>query len=140
VSFTVRLQIDEVEVVPAVAFAHPDEFVGVVEVLDEGLVVVVEESLAFLVHHRGDFPGLGVDREKSHNGVAALVVAEVEARAVAAPVLVADGPGVGEEFIRHRDFLLRLDVEEVRLGERDRVAGLQVVVGRGLGLHLVARG
>jgi hypothetical protein len=70
--------------------------------------------------------------------VPALVVHEVEVLGVLAPVLVADFPGVREEFVRNRDLFLRRDVEEVRLVERDGVAGLQVVVSGGAGLELGA--
>ena len=99
-----------------------------VEVAQEELVGVVEEGRALLAHDGGDRAGLGVDAVDADDLVAALVVEERDGLRVRRPVLVAHVPGVGEERVRHGDLGPRRHVEEVRLGLRDRVPGLEVEV------------
>ena len=85
--------VDQVEVVPAVALRHPDDFLAVGEVVAialaglqrRGAAVVIEERLRLFGDHRARGAGVRVDFDDAIHLVAALVVFEREAAAVLAP-------------------------------------------------------
>ncbi len=137
VLYLAGLLVDQVKVVPAVALGHPDELVGRVKILRKALLRVVDERLRLLVDHRPSLAGRSVDRDDAQNLVPALIEQEAEAAGIGRPVDVFDAPRVFEKRVGDRDLLAVADSEQMRLGDGDLIAGLQVIVGNQLGLKLI---
>ncbi len=132
------LGVVKIEMVPAVAFRHPDQFAGTVEVVQEILARVVDERGALLLDDRLDRTACGIDREEPQDLMAALVIDEGEAAGIGGPAVVANAPGVVEEAVIHSDLPAAGDIEHLRSLYRQRVAGLDVGVRVQLRLDLVA--
>ena len=132
-------RVDEVQVVPAGAFAHPHDLTGFVEVTQYELVRVIEKRLARFVDERRRSTRIRIDGNDANDAVPALIVKEREPRTIGRPMLEADVPRVAEEFVGHGDFFRRRDVEEVRFRLRNFVAGLQVKIRRHFRLKLFPR-
>ena len=125
--------------IPAVALAHPDDFVRGVVVIGKFPGVVINESLALLVHDGLWRAGFGVHGNDAENLVAATIVKKSEPAGIRPPADFLDAPGVGEQVIGNENLPLVGEVEEARARHVDFVAGLVVIVGKQLWLNLVAR-
>src|SRR6185437_12492303 len=124
----------EIEVLPAIALAGPDDVLTVIEVAAEAAaggeagseLVVIDERLALLVNEGAHGAGLRVHFEDAIDLMAALVVFEGEAAAVFPPYGHGDVVRVGEERAVDFDFLFGGYIEERRVGDIDGIAGLAV--------------
>ena len=72
------LRVVEVEMAPAVAFAHPDEFVRVVQPVPPRLLGVVDEGLRGLLDHHAHRARFRIHGEHAIKLMASLVVVEVK--------------------------------------------------------------
>src|SRR6185437_470144 len=129
----------EIEMVPTVALRHPDDFVRRIEIVGEEFAAVVVERLASLVEDSAGGAGLGIDGDDAQHLMAALIVQERETPRIGRPAHVLYAPRIGEQLILDWNFLARGHIEQMRLGEGDTVAGLEVIERVQLGLELVAR-
>ena len=125
--------------VPAVALRHPQDFIGRIRVAVELLAGIVDERLALLVDDRVRLAGHGVHRDDPQHLMAALVEQEREPAGVRCPAPFLGAPGVRKQVVADGDFLIFRHIEQVRLGDRDPIAGLEVIVGLQFGLHLIRR-
>ena len=141
--------VDQVEMVPAVALRHPDHVLAVLEVVAILLArvgevavggAVVEEGLRLLRDDRARLPGGRVRFDDAEHLVAALVVFEGDGAAVLAPLEARQVVRVGEERVVDGELGARREVEDDRLRQRQRVAGLRVDVDRVFRLQLIGGG
>ena len=135
--------------VPAVALRHPDDFLAVLEVVAILLArvgevavggAVVEEGLRLFRDDRARLAGGRVRFDDAEDLVAALVVFEGDGAAVLAPLEARQVVRVREERVVDGELVSRRDVEDDRLRQRQRVAGLRVDVDRVFRLQLVGGG
>ena len=89
----------EIEMIPAVALRHPDNFVGVVEIFDELFAGVIDKGFAVFVDDRRCIAGFGVDGDEAEDLVSALVVEECETGGISGPTKLRNVPGGGEEGV-----------------------------------------
>ena len=129
----------QVEVAPAVAFAHPEEFAGGVQPVTPGLLSVVDEGLGGFFDddaHGACFCVCGQDAVKL---MTALIVIKVELTAVWGPrdfELAGLGEGVLIEFRGHANLpTLFVSDDHLRLGQG--IAGLDVLDDFESGLNAI---
>ena len=128
----------EVEMVPAAAFAGPDNFLRVVEDFLMGRNAgVVDEGLAALLDDDARGTRGGIDRDEAEELVTALVVEKREGARVGLPVKPRELPRHGEEGGIDRDFAAVGNGKQARALRRDFVAGLEIGIGVLLRLELV---
>lgn len=132
--------VEEVEVIPAVAFGHPDDFLGFLKPMVVFFSGVADESLRGFGDERGGLAGFRIDGDDAEDLMSALVVEEGELRGVGIPVEIREAPGILEELVVEGDFFFGAKIEEVRAGVVDGVAGFDVGDGFEFGLRLVFRG
>ena len=132
--------VEEVEVIPAVAFGHPDDFLGFLKPMVVFFSGVADESLRGFGDKRGGLAGFRIDGDDAEDLMSALVVEEGELRGVGIPVEIREAPGILEELVVEGDFFFGAKVEEVRAGVVDGVAGFDVGDGFEFGLRLVFGG
>ena len=123
-----RLRIVKIEVIPAVAFGHPHDLVRFVKVAREFLVGVIDERLALFIDDCRCLAGCGIDGDDAQRLMAALVVQEGEPRRIGLPADFIDGPRIGKQFVIDRNQCPRFDVEQLRLRDRNSIAGFSVIV------------
>ncbi len=93
-------EIVQIQMVPPVAFRHPDHLVGGLQQLAMIVVGIIDEGLARVVDQCGDLAALGVDGHDPHRAVSSLVVVEREPTGVLVPAMRTDAPWVGEKRSR----------------------------------------
>src|SRR5262249_3354928 len=86
----------QVEVVPAVALRHPDDFAAAVHVVAISLCRVTEERFRLLADEGARGARLRIDLDDAKHLMAALVVLEGDGAAVTAPQQLGLRIGVGE--------------------------------------------
>ena len=114
----------EIQMVPAVAFRHPDDFLAVVHVVAELLAgigeravrgAVGEERLRLFRDDRARGAGRRVDFDDAVDLVSALVVFEGQRPAVLAPLELGHRVGVRKQRVVDHDLALGIDDEDHRL-------------------------
>ena len=74
--------------VPAVAFAHPNQLARVIQPFEEVLPAVVDEGFALLIHDRAGFAGFRIHADNPQDLMAALIVTKREAARILLPTNV----------------------------------------------------
>src|SRR5262249_34093255 len=87
-----RLRVDPVNMIPAAAFAHPDEFAAFGQESQESLVRIIEERFAFFIDKSFDLARFAIDGDDTHDLMAALVVKEAELFRIGGPLAISDRP------------------------------------------------
>src|SRR5262249_22597597 len=125
----------EVKVLPSVALAGPNDLAAVADIEADVLAriarvrdertVVDERRLALLAdqHARST---VRIDLDHAIHLVSALVIFERESAAIPPPLGARQAVGIGEERVVDRDLLLAFYIEEHRMRNVERVAGLGV--------------
>ena len=119
----------EVEVIPTIAFAHPDDFMGAVKVAGIFLAAVIDEGLAVFIDDGLGFAGLGVDGNDLEDLMSAPVVEVGEAAGIGPPADFVEAVGIGKRTLGHGDLAMGSDVKEADAGNRQFIAGLVIVLG-----------
>jgi hypothetical protein len=139
--------VDQVQVIPAIAFGHPDGLFAIGQVVAiplaglerGGGAVVVEKCLRFLRDHRARRAGLGVNFDHPVDLVAALVVFEREGATVFPPHQLGHVVGIRKQLRVDDELLLAAHVEEYGLLEIEQVPRLGILRRPVLGLELILR-
>ena len=76
VFYTTGLCIIKIEVVPAVTFRHPYDFLLAVQVMTESLTCIIYECFALFIHDSGCFAGISVYAYNPQLLVTTLIVEE----------------------------------------------------------------
>ena len=129
----------QVEVIPAVALTHPNDFPAFIDVVPIVLRVIAVESGRRLVDYRSWMSGGGIHFDDPVQLVAALVVLKREGARILAPFDAGYRIGVGKECGIDESRFARGHVDEYGLRNVQRVAGLGVLGERPFGLHLIDR-
>ena len=129
----------EVEVVPAVAFGHPDHFVPVLHVEPVLLAGVAEERLRLFRDDGARGAECCVDLDDAVDLVAALVVLERDRAAVLPPYQRRLIVGIRKQRVFDGEDLPVLDVKHDRPFDVENVARLRVLERAVLRLELVLR-
>ena len=129
----------EIQMIPPVAFGHPDELTGFIHPFAKVFAGVIDECLVRLVHDGRDRAGIRRHRQHAQRLMPALVILEREPRGIRLPLEPVHAPRIGEQYVAHRNLRLRVHREQMRDVHRHRVTGLQVGNGNHLRLHLVLR-
>ena len=102
----------EIQVVPAVAFRHPDDFLAVGDVEAVTLARVRKERFRLLADDRSRLAGQAVDRNDAIDLMTALVVFERHGTAVFAPGQRLVVVGIRKQRIVDEDLLLAIEEEQ----------------------------
>jgi hypothetical protein len=87
----------EVEVIPAVAFRHPDDFFAVIHVVPIFFAGITEKCFGFFVNDGARTSAFGIHFDDAVNLMPALVVFKSEAAAVLPPRRPGKRERIGEE-------------------------------------------
>src|SRR6185369_4137825 len=88
--------INQIEMVPAIAFRHPNDLAGRFDLLLVELAAVVDESLAGFIDDGAGRARLAIDADDAQRLMAALIVKEDKLLAGFVPMKIADAPGTVE--------------------------------------------
>ena len=127
----------KVEVIPAVAFRHPDQLPSIVQAMQETFAGVIDEGGTLFVHDSPRFTRVRFHGNHAQHLVAPLVVKELNLRRVRCPVNLAETPRIGKQCVVNRDLAAAGHIKQVRFRLRYRVARLGILEGMELGLELI---
>ena len=119
----------KVKMIPAVAFAHPDDFSRFVQVVSEAFRRVIDERRALLVDDGARLSAGRVHLDDPQRLMAALVVQKREAFRIRGPSYFRDTPCDREQFVADLDLRARLQVEQARSRHWHTIPRLCVVEG-----------
>ena len=125
--------------IPAVPFRHPDDLAGLIEIVAELFVSVINERRLLIVDDCSRAAGVGIDPDDSQHLMTALVEDEPELPRVRLPAEVGDAPRIREQVVGDRNLLSLGHIKQVRLRDRKAVPRLQVLKRLQLRLKLIAR-
>ena len=140
--------VEHVEVGPPVALGHPDDVLAVIEIVAIGAAArgqfagharIVNEGVGGFVDDRACDAGLAVHFDHAIELMAALVVFEGDAPAVAPPEDARDLVGIRKERVVDENFTLPGYIDQDAFLLVEGIAGLGVETLECLRLHLVGR-
>jgi len=129
----------KIEVVPAIAFGHPDDFLTVVQVMAIFFAGVEKESRTLFIDQSSSRAARRVHLDYPINLVAPLVVFKSESPAVFPPGKVRKVEGIRKERPVNIYLLFTLNQEKNRLFDVEWIARLGIAKGEIFWLQLVSR-
>src|SRR5258706_4731584 len=118
--------VKKVKMIPPIAFGHPNDFIGLLQIFRETLAGIINEGLAFFVDKCLNAAVIRIDRENPEDLVAALIVKKSKPGGVTAPSQFGDRPGIGEKGVVYGDLVPGFAIEQVRLVNGNLIAWLQI--------------
>lgn len=95
-----------IQMIPAIALGHPNNFIRLTDMFAEVLVSVVNEGLAFLIDNGAGHASVGIHAHNAHDLMAPLVVDKHELLGIRLPPYVLDLPRVAEQRVINNRYLL----------------------------------